>query len=192
MEAARVVAIEAPEIDQFASRINLSLKTGFRLIQHRRSIDAHAPITRQQISTALEDLTSTLEPELDPSLLSIDCSNAGRLHLFPSSEMHIGQNVTVFVWNHLCRRRPSEDLFSVDDTRNLNDLAHLSVQLRVQRSPLGTPRCVPQNRLVRGVVHVEWLCHSLFHHSYSNHRATEFALCARTSPTLRQGPRLKS
>ena len=132
MEAASVVAVEAPEVDEFASGVYLCLKGRLGLVQHRRSVDPHAPVPCQQVCTALEYGTTAFEAEVNPVLLSLYCRVAGGLHLGPPCQMYICDDVAVVVRDDLGCGDPGIDSLAVDDAWYLDYLVHLPVHLGVQ------------------------------------------------------------
>ena len=80
VEAARVVTVEAPEVNQLASSVNLGLECRLRLVQHGCGVDSHAPVACEKVGAALKHRAASLETDVDPVLLSLHCRIAGGLH----------------------------------------------------------------------------------------------------------------
>jgi 1-pyrroline-5-carboxylate dehydrogenase len=56
-----VVAVEAPEVDEFAGSVYLRLEHRLRLVQHGGGVDSHAPVACQKVGASLEDRAAALE-----------------------------------------------------------------------------------------------------------------------------------
>ena len=127
MELTRIMTVEIPEINQFASRINLCLKRRLALIQHRGCVDLHSPFASQHFCTSLKDGTARLKTHVNPSLLCIDSRLTSRCNFGLSSHVDIGNHMSMLVWDDLCGSIACEDLLPIDDTRDFDNLAHLPI-----------------------------------------------------------------
>ncbi len=148
MKFARVVGVEAPEIDELARCVNFGLEHRFRLVQHCRGVDAVAPVAREQVGAALENRRTRLEPERNPVPLRRDRRRAGALDFGLASQVHPRQHVAVVVRDDLLDGVSRQDRFAVDDARHLDHRRQLSLQLRLQRRALVAAGGVVEYRLV--------------------------------------------
>ena len=148
MELSCIPGVEAPEVNQLARRVNLCLKHGLGLVQHRRCVDAIAPIAREQVCAALEDCRACLEPERNPVRLRCNRGRARSLYFRPAGKVHLRQHVAMVVRDNLFDGIPREDLLAINDAWHLHHRGQLPVQLVLQRSAFRAAGGVVQYRFV--------------------------------------------
>ena len=155
MELSCIPGVEAPEVNQLARCVNFSLEYSLGLVQHRRRVDAIAPIAREQVGAALENRRTLLESKRNPVSLRCNRGRACILYFRPARKVHFRQDVAVVVWDNLFDGIAREDILAMDDARDLHHRGQLPVHLILQRRAL---------RAVRGVVQY-WLVSRMTAHT---------------------------
>ena len=145
------MSIEPPEVNQFTRRIDLRLLHRLGLIEHRRRIQALSIGTCEEVSRTVEDGCSSLKAQFDPRFLCQCRTVASSTNLVWTGEMHSGDHMLMVVWDHLIDRPPSEHMLPVDDARDLDDDATLSLEFRFEGRTLRSARCIGQDRFIVGV-----------------------------------------
>ena len=142
VELLRVRRVEAPEIRQLARRVDLGLKHGLRLAEHRRRVQRGAPGGREELGRLQEDRGAILPRPVGPFLPG-GVRRLDRLRdMLGGRLVPVAQHMLVIVRHHRLRGLSGANLPATDEDRDVDALVRhrLEASLELGRAPANRAR----------------------------------------------------
>ena len=124
--------VEAQEVCKLASRVNLSLESGFALTKHGSGIHLCTPWTSQQVSSFQEDGSSVFPRHVSPFFFCSHCSISSQFQFFFASNVVFSQNMVEVMRHNTFAFVAGVVFFAADDDRNFNLNGSLTIQFFFQ------------------------------------------------------------
>ena len=148
---ARVVDVEAPEVDQLAGGVDLGLERGLRLAEHGGGVEPLPPRAGQQVGRLEDDRAALVERHRAPGRGGVEGGLHGGLGVLGGGVLERREDVLVVVGlDDLHLRAATVAPTAVDDRAQRRLAALLALELGDQGVPLGAARRVGQVGLVDG------------------------------------------
>ena len=147
------MGVEPQEVDQLGRRVDLRLKRGLRLPEHRGRVQRLPPCRCQQLRGAEEHGRAILPPPACP----LACRGPGRgnrlVDVLRIRRMPVGQHVLMVVRHDGLLRAARPNLAPADDDRNVDALGRHRLQTVLQLRAFGRAGQIAEIRLVDGRRH---------------------------------------
>lgn len=145
---AGVVNVEAPEVNQFANRVDLGLVGVLALAEHGDRVDDVAGRSRQVLGGGEEHTRAQMLGQFGPLRLGVQRGLDGTGHEGSIGQVDMGEHEFVIAGIAQLPDVAGEDLLVTDDAGDVDDLAGLAIELRFQSSTICRTRGVRTNRFI--------------------------------------------
>ena len=157
-----IVRIETAEVDEFASRVYLSLVAGLALVEHRSRVHFVAVSLRNELARLHENGSSLVPVHVLPLSFCFKSAFDSLLDFFFAAKMAYAENVFVIVRSNDFHRFARSDLFAADDKRDLDFLFELCSKFVFQKFLFSRTRSISVNRFIlRTRNRIDSVCHFL-------------------------------
>ena len=157
-----IVRIETAEVDELASRVDLSLVAGLALVEHRCCVHFVAVSLRNKFAGLHENGSSLVPVHVLP--LSFCCKSAfdSLFDFFFAAKVAYAENVFVIVRSNDFHRFAGFDLFAADNKRNFDFFLKLFCKFVFQKFLFSRTRSVSVNGFIlRTRNRIDSVCHFL-------------------------------